>query len=275
MNTITVITINYNNKSGLEKTFLSVTNQTYKNFEYIVIDGGSSDGSVNLIAEYINLISYSIIEPDRGIYHAMNKGIQAATGDYLIFMNSGDIFYEETTIDTILKELNSKDEIVYGDVLLKNEMTGYQNIQIHPEILTFNYFYQQTICQQACVIKRSLFDTVFYFNENYKIVSDWEFLIVAIFINKVSFRKIPSVIAIFDCSGISTNHSMRIIASKEKEQVLEHYFPLIKDDYKKLQSHSSLKSEQLLLIQKSKLFSKLVSVIFFFILKILNLKNNF
>jgi glycosyltransferase involved in cell wall biosynthesis len=266
MNKISVITINYNNKSGLEKTLLSVCSQTNKNFEYIVIDGGSTDGSENLLEEYKNKISYSISENDNGIYHAMNKGIKVATGDFLVFMNSGDTFYNETIIDTIANELKNTDVIVYGDVLVKNELTGYQNIQIHPEKLTFKYFYQQTICQQACIIKKSLFDTIFYFNENHKIVSDWAFLIVAIFINKVSVRKIPYVLAIFDCSGISSNQNMRIIASKEREEVLDCYFPLFKDDYKTLLSHSSLKSEQLLLIQKSKLFSKLVSVIFSIIL---------
>jgi glycosyltransferase involved in cell wall biosynthesis len=263
---ITVITINYNNKQGLEKTFLSVCNQTSKNFEYIVIDGGSSDGSLNLLEEYKNHISYSVSEKDKGIYHAMNKGIKVATGDFLIFMNSGDVFYNKTIINTIANELKNTDEIVYGDVLLKNELTGYQNIQIHPEKLTFKYFYQQTICQQACIIKKSLFDTVFYFNENHKIVSDWEFLIVAIFIHKVSIRKIPFVLAIFDCEGVSSNQNMRIIASKEREEVIDCYFSLFKDDYKKLLSHSSLKSEQLLLIQNSKIWSKLVSVLFSIIL---------
>jgi len=266
MNTITVITINYNNKKGLEKTFLSICNQTNTNFEYIVIDGGSSDGSLNLLNEYQNRISYFVSESDNGIYHAMNKGIKVATGDFLVFMNSGDVFYNETIIDTIVNELNDTDAIVYGDVLLKNELTGYKNIQIHPNKLTFKYFYQQTICQQACVIKKSLFDTVFFFNESHKIVSDWEFLIVAIFINKVSVRKIPFVLAVFDCEGISSNKGMRAIASMEREQVLDCYFSFFKDDYKRLQSHSSLKSEQLLLIQKSKLFSKLVSVIFSIIL---------
>lgn len=266
MNTISVITINYNNKLGLEKTLLSVFNQINKNFEYIVIDGGSTDGSKEIIESYHKDLDYWVSEPDNGIYHAMNKGIKVATGDFLVFMNSGDVFYNETIIDTIVNELNKTDGIVYGDVLLKNEITGYQNIQIHPEKLTFKYFYQQTICQQACVIKKSLFDSVFYFNEKYKIVSDWEFLMVAIFINKVSVRKIPFVLAVFDCSGISSNERMRIIASKEREEVLECYFSLFKDDYKRLLSHSSLKSEQLLLIQKSKFFSKLVSIIFSIIL---------
>ena len=266
MNTVTVVTINYNNKLGLEKTFLSVCSQTNTNFEYIVIDGGSTDGSVQLLEEYHNKISYSVSEKDNGIYHAMNKGIAVANGKFLIFMNSGDIFYNEATIDTILNNLNDIDQIVYGDVLLKNEATGYQKIQIHPQELTFKYFYQQTICQQACVIKKSLFDSVFYFNENYKIVSDWEFLIVSIFIKGVNFRKIPFVLAVFDCEGISSNQSLRAIATIEKEEVLERYFPLFKNDYKQLQSHFSLKSQQLLLIQKSKFFSKLVAIIFLVIL---------
>ena len=266
MNKITIITINYNNIKGLEKSFLSVCNQTNKTFEYIVIDGGSTDGSAKLLEDYVDQIKYFVSENDNGIYHAMNKGIKVATGDFLVFMNSGDVFYNETIIDTIVNELNENDAIVYGDVLLKNELTGYENIQIHPEKLTFKYFYQQTICQQACVIKKSMFDTVFYFNENHRIVSDWEFLIVAIFIKKVSARKIPFVLAVFDCEGISSNQIMRTISSKEKEQVLESYFPLFKDDYKKLHSFSSLKFEQLLMIQKSKLFSKLVSIIFFVIL---------
>jgi glycosyltransferase involved in cell wall biosynthesis len=269
MNTITVVTINYNNKLGLEKTFLSVCNQTNKNFEYIVIDGGSTDGSEQLLEEYKNKISYFVSESDNGIYHAMNKGIKVATGDFLIFMNSGDVFYNETIIDTIGNELNETDAIVYGDALLKNELTGYQNTKIHPEKLSFKYFYKETICQQACIIKKSLFDTVSYFNEDHKIVSDWEFLIVAIFINNVSVRKIPFVLAVFDCEGISSNQSMRIIASTEREQVLDRYFSLFKEDYKLLMAHSSNRSQQLLQIEKSLLWRKFVSVIFKIILIIL------
>lgn len=266
MQKISIITINYNNKPGLEKTLSSVCNQTHKDFEYIIIDGGSSDGSVDVLTKYKSQISYFVSEHDHGVYHAMNKGIRVATGDFLIFMNSGDVFYNHSTIDSIISQLKHTDFILYGDVLVKNESTAYKNIQIHPEKLSFKYFYQQTICQQACVFKKELFDDVFYFNENYKIVSDWEFLIVAIFINKVPYRKIPLVLAVFDAEGISSNEDMRAIASKEREEVLEHYFPLFKEDYKLLQSYSSLKSKQLLIIQKSKFFSKLVTVFFLIIL---------
>lgn len=266
---ITVITINHNNKSGLENTFLSVFNQSNKDFEYIIIDGGSSDGSKKIIEDYQNEIAYWVSEKDNGIYHAMNKGIKEATGDFLIFMNSGDVFYNETIIDALVNQLKDTDEILYGDVLLRNEKMNTERIQKHPEKLNFSYFYNQTICQQACFIKRSLFDTVFYFNENYKISSDWEFLIYAIYIAKVKVRKIDLLISIYDTSGISGNPDFRQIASKEREQTINKYFPLYKEDYDLSLSYSSYRFGQLREIENSVFFRKLVSIIFRFILVML------
>lgn len=263
---ISVVTINYNDRNGLNKTILSVLQQSTKNFEYIVIDGGSTDGSKNLLDDYKDQISYSVSENDTGIYHAMNKGIKAATGEFIIFMNSGDVFYDETIIAKILSELQNTDEIVYGDIMIKSAVSENTSIQIHPEKLTFKYFYERTICQQACIIKKSLFEKIFYFNEEYKIVSDWEFIMVAIFKKNISYRKVHHVLAIFDSSGISTNEKMRKIATQEREKSLEKYFPLYKDDYKKLASYSSKRSQELLEIQKSKFFRKLVSILFTVIL---------
>ena len=87
---LSIITINYNNREGLRKTIESVVNQTYRNFEYIIIDGGSTDGSVEVVKEYADRISYWVSEPDNGIYNAMNKGVLAANGKYIQFLNSGD-----------------------------------------------------------------------------------------------------------------------------------------------------------------------------------------
>jgi glycosyltransferase involved in cell wall biosynthesis len=263
---ISVVTINYNDRNGLNKTILSVLQQSTKNFEYIVIDGGSTDGSKNLLDDYKDQISYFVSENDNGIYHAMNKGIKAATGEFIIFMNSGDVFYDETIIAKILSELKDGDEIVYGDLLVKSAISENTSIQIHPEKLTFKYFYERTICQQACIIKKSLFENIFYFNEEYKIVADWEFIMVAIFKKNISYRKVHHVLAIFDSSGISTNEKMRKIATQEREKSLEKYFPLYKDDYKKLDSYSSKRSQELLEIQESKFFRKLVSILFTVIL---------
>ena len=95
---LSVITINYNNKNGLIKTINSVINQTYKDFEFIIIDGGSTDGSLEVIQEYSGQINYWVSEPDNGIYHAMNKGIVMAKGEYCNFMNSGDCFFDEQVL---------------------------------------------------------------------------------------------------------------------------------------------------------------------------------
>lgn len=266
---ISIITINFNNAIGLKKTIESVLGQCYKDFEYIIIDGGSTDESKEIIEDYQKEITYWVSEKDNGIYHAMNKGIKEATGDFVIFMNSGDVFYNETIIDILVNQLKNTDAILYGDVLLRNEKKNTERIQKHPEKLNFSYFYNQTICQQACFIKRSLFDTVFYFNENYKISSDWEFLIYAIYIEKVKTRKIDLLISIYDTSGISGNQDFRRIATTEREQTINKYFPLYKEDYDVLRSYSSYRFGQLKQIEKSVFFRKLVSIIFRFIIRML------
>jgi glycosyltransferase involved in cell wall biosynthesis len=137
---ITVITINHNNKSGLEKTIKSVCNQSNTDFEYIVIDGGSSDGSKEIIEDYQNEIACWVSEKDNGIYHAMNKGIKEAAGEFVVFMNSGDVFYNETIIDSLLNQLKDTDEILYVDVLLRNKKTNTERIQKHPEKINFFLF---------------------------------------------------------------------------------------------------------------------------------------
>lgn len=111
---VTVITVCFNAIDTIERTILSVLNQTYNNIEYIIIDGGSTDGTLDIIKLYQDRINYWISEPDNGIYDAMNKGIYIATGDYINFMNSGDLFYDTTTIEKVFKHpLNSG--IIYGD----------------------------------------------------------------------------------------------------------------------------------------------------------------
>ena len=107
-----IITINLNNSAGLRKTIESVVNQTFQDFEYIIIDGGSTDGSVDIIKEYSSRIDYWVSEPDRGIYNAMNKGIVQAHGDYINFMNSGDCFSKNTILEEIYADLSF--DFVFG-----------------------------------------------------------------------------------------------------------------------------------------------------------------
>ena len=100
-----IITINYNNADGLRRTIESVVSQTFDDYEYVIIDGGSTDGSVDVIKEYENKISYWVSEKDGGIYNAMNKGVKASNGEYLIFMNSGDVFYRDKVLEDIMPYL--------------------------------------------------------------------------------------------------------------------------------------------------------------------------
>lgn len=114
---ISVITINYNNHDGLKKTIQSVVSQSYNDIEYIIIDGGSTDGSVDLIKEYNDKIDYWISETDNGCYHAMNKGVKVASGEYVIFMNSGDYFYADDIIEYFVNS-NPSEDVLCGNTYL-------------------------------------------------------------------------------------------------------------------------------------------------------------
>lgn len=121
---LSIITINYNNRDGLQHTIESVINQTSHEFEYIIIDGGSTDGSVDIIKQYTNQIDYWVSEPDRGIYHAMNKGIDIAKGEYCIFMNSGDLFHNTSSIKDSINHLDGTD-IVNGNTFFPHGELSY------------------------------------------------------------------------------------------------------------------------------------------------------
>lgn len=117
---ITVVTVCFNVKDEIEETILSVINQTYPNIEYIVIDGGSTDGTVDVIKKYADRIDYWVSEPDKGIYDAMNKGIDAASGDYINFMNAGDKFYDNETVKSAINLFSEKADVIYGDSISKD-----------------------------------------------------------------------------------------------------------------------------------------------------------
>lgn len=170
---ISIITINYNNKNGVEKTISSVVSQTYKDIQYIIIDGASTDGSVEVIKKYHENIDYWISEPDRGIYNAMNKGILKATGDYVLFLNSGDYLISSDIIDDISHELDSNEDIVFG--LLKTYPSGIIGYtDIHLPLTLLDFFKSSPIPHPASFIKRELFQKINY-DESLKIVADWSF----------------------------------------------------------------------------------------------------
>ena len=221
---LSVITINYNNCDGLRKTIESVVNQTCTDFEYIIIDGGSTDGSVDLIKEYAGRIDYWVSERDRGCYHAMNKGAKIAQGEYVIFMNSGDSFYTNDVVDAFVQG-NPTEDVLCGDMFLSLGCVNYV-----PTELTFRYFYEGNLPHQACFIKTSL-QKKYPYNENLKIVSDYEFFLRILILENGTFRKINKIISYFDFNGISSeNTGLHLL---EREAVQQAMFPSrILEDYR-------------------------------------------
>jgi glycosyltransferase involved in cell wall biosynthesis len=148
-----IITVNFNNKEGLRKTIESVIHQTFRDFEFIIIDGGSTDGSVDVLKEYDSQINYWVSEPDGGIYNAMNKGVAHAHGDYCIFMNSGDCFYNQTVLEQV-NAVNPIENIVVGKVAIDNQ----DNIISPPPqgVLTMYHLYSGSVPHQGSFIKTEL-----------------------------------------------------------------------------------------------------------------------
>jgi len=245
---ISIITVNYNDKAGLKKTIASVISQSYKNIEFIVIDGNSTDGSKEILAEFAHYFTYWVSEPDKGIYNAMNKGIKIATGDYLLFLNSGDSLYEDSTLENVNIAMNEGLDIYYGDIIY--DEIHDQSKRTFPDQLTFAFFFERNISHQASFIKRSLFHTVFLYNEDFKIVSDWEFFIYAICKREVSYKHLDQVITNYDVTGVSSNIDNHPMMYLEREASLNKYFPEFIADYNYLKTVKLKKVEQLLYIKQ-------------------------
>ena len=195
-----IITINYNNREGLQKTIKSVISQTFKDYEWIIIDGGSTDGSKELIEQYSKRFAYWCSESDKGVYNAMNKGIDHATGEYLIFMNSGDVFYEGETLANVFK-YNFHGDVVYGDWIRKiNEKEILWNA---PKDVALSFFYNDNICHQAMFVKASVLKAEGY-DESFRIYADWARW-VKLCLSGASFLYLPVLICIFDATdGLSS-----------------------------------------------------------------------
>ena len=173
---LSVITIVYNNARDIERTMLSVLNQSYKNIEYIVIDGASTDGTLNIIKKYENRLAKLISEKDKGIYDAMNKGLAQATGDYVLFMNSGDEIYELDTVAKVFTTAPNAD-IYYGETEMYDENWNSLGRRRHEAPETFNwrsFKYGMSISHQAIYIKRSLAEP---YDLKYKYSADIDWII--------------------------------------------------------------------------------------------------
>jgi len=228
---LSIITINYNNSSGLKKTIDSVVNQLFKNFQYIIIDGGSTDGSVELIKGYETNIDYWVSEPDSGIYNAMNKGLAKATGEYILMINSGDHFVNNEVLDRVFKTPDLKD-IFYGDILWNDN--GNKYTQVFPAKLTFNFFRTNSLGHQATFVRKKVHDIVGLYDQHHEIISDWKFLTLAICKYNIPYCHIALVIAECGRDGISCLPENLDKIAIERNDVLQESFSVYMSDYKQM-----------------------------------------
>jgi len=227
---LSIITINRNNREGLQRTIESVVGQTFTDYEWIVIDGGSTDGCKELIEQNADRIAYWCSEPDKGIYNAINKGLARACGDYVQFLNSGDWLYDNNTLENAFIQIDGMSDIYYGDMVQVND-GGNLNPITYPDELGFFYFPYGNICHQATFYRRSLFDGNPY-DESFSIVSDWAMNLKLLF-SGATFKHLNQNIVYYDNMGRSSEanekHHLERTAAFEKyvpQQVkydLKHY----------------------------------------------------
>ncbi len=220
---LSVITIVYNNVRDIERTMLSVLNQTYRNIEYIIIDGGSVDGTKDIIYNYKSRLTQFISEPDQGIYDAMNKGLSLATGDYVLFMNSGDEIYSPETVKEVF-ETESSADIYYGETEMFNDRWESLGQRRHcaPENFNWKSFkYGMSISHQAIYVKRSIAGP---FDLQYKYSADIDWIIRAAK-NASSMVNTHTFVAKYLVGGVSKKKHLASL--KERFKIFTKYYGLV------------------------------------------------
>lgn len=197
---VTVVTVCYNSVNTIEKTILSVLNQTYPDVEYIIIDGGSTDGTIDIIKKYADRLAYWVSEPDKGIYDAMNKGITVASGKYINFMNADDTFYDNEVIKTIFST-DYDDDVIYGKTLKVTPTSTYVMRNRPISFLSQNIsFGHQASFSKVELMKKIKFDL------RYKSAADYDFF-HTVMKNNGKFREVPFIVSIFNaCDGFSARN---------------------------------------------------------------------
>lgn len=244
---LSIITINYNNAEGLRKTLASVAAQTYPNIEHIIVDGNSTDGSVEVIREYESTLASSLSpfasslkwlsEPDKGIYNAMNKGIRMATGEYCQFLNSGDLLLNPNVTQQMIEHLDQinvqREEpigVMYGNMkkvmpdgkILHDACNGGHDV-------TLNMFYRGCLNHSPAYIMRALFDKYGMYDESLRICSDWKFYLQSLVLGDESVAYVNVDVTLFDMTGISETN--KDLLNKERNQLLDELIPqgILKD----------------------------------------------
>lgn len=227
---LSIITINRNNASGLEKTIQSVASQSFKDFEYVIVDGASTDGSVEMIKKYESQFAHLrwLSEPDTGIYNAMNKGIRMASGDYIQILNSADALASDVVTEKMLAALEEKGKpsILYGN-MIKCFPNGRKVVDkcFAGQEITMLDMYTGTLNHDPAYIRRDLFEKYGYYDESLKIVSDWKWYLQAIILGSEKPQYVDMDVTLFDMTGVSESEGSRAKIKEERRKVLEQLVP--------------------------------------------------
>lgn len=227
---VSIITINYNDCEALIRTVDSIVNQSWRDFEHIIIDGGSTDGSKDYIEKNKIFFSYRISEPDKGIYNAMNKGIAKANGEYLLMLNAGDVLHNNEVLSKVFEKTNFNQDIIYGDVDRESKGVVFAE-SIFPDKLTFGFLRNGMISHQAVFFKRNLHNIVGFYDETLKYGADWKFIILAVCKYNASYIHLDFKMAICNTNGLTCNPSEFSSMIEENRRVLVDEFPAFIDDY--------------------------------------------
>ncbi|MFW5891412.1 MAG: glycosyltransferase, partial [bacterium] len=223
---VSIITVVYNAFETLERTIKSVLNQDYKNIEYIIIDGGSTDGSLDIIKKYEKELEYYISEPDKGIYNAMNKGIALAQGDYICLLNADDYYKPEFVSNSIKKSLETNADIVYSALHWVNE-DRYPTKEINEGIL----LYHMNINHMTFLVSKATYNNIGPYDESNKLFSD-DVWIRTSYLKNVRFIYCPKMMVIFGEGGLSSgdNQEKRNNIIKESTGHLVKFFPFLTEE---------------------------------------------
>lgn len=247
MSKVSIITVCKNEVNGIRRTLESVLSQKFRDFELIVIDGGSTDGTQDVINEYKEDIAYFVSESDAGIFAGQNKGIKAAKGDYLLFINGGDEIHDNSVLEEIFLT-EPTDDILYGNLLIE-EQDGSETLGLSPPEITLDFLLRGTLWHPVSFIKRQLFEQFGSFNENLKVVADYEFFVKVILIEEVSTRHFPRTISRFNTNGVGSDPRWKEVHEKERRQVQQKYFSKsvlrMFDDFEKFRIQNEVLKQKL------------------------------
>ena len=213
----TVITVCLNASDIIERTIRSIDGQTYKDVEFIIVDGGSTDGTIAIINKYAQSVSRFISESDHGIYDAMNKGIRSSHGDYLCFMNAGDTFFSPFTLEKVAVHINGADIICGISHLARHKYW----IPVRPKAPAIRFAYGHNVNHQATFIRRELLKEGY--DTRYTIIADDLFFVKQKLFCKASYKRLWQVVCNYDINGISSHpEHLAQIKAERKTFLLEH-----------------------------------------------------